>query len=79
MALFDRLRKEIKKKWPRMQKKKVRFYQNNGPCHKSIKTMMKINELHLKLLRRPPEEYRSKDYWLCGPQKDETKKEIIRK
>ena len=45
MALLDRLSIEIKKKRPHMQKKKVLFHQDNTPCHKSIKTMVKLNEL----------------------------------
>ena len=43
MALLDRLSAEIKKKRPYMQKKKVLFHQHNAPCHKSIKTMVKLN------------------------------------
>ena len=45
MALLDRLNSEIKKKRPHIQKKKVLFHQNNAPCHKSMKTMLKLNEL----------------------------------
>ena len=28
-----------------MQKKKVLFHQNNAPCHKSMKTMVKLIEV----------------------------------
>ena len=37
-----------------MKKKKVFFYQNNAPCHKSIATMAKLHELHFELLPHPP-------------------------
>ena len=42
-----------------MQKKVVLFHQDNTPCHKSIKTMIKLNELSFKLPDRFPG-----DYWI---------------
>ena len=49
-----------------MQKKKVLFRQDNAPCHKSTKTMVKLNDLSIELPPRPP--YSSglapSDYWL---------------
>ena len=49
-----------------MQKKKVLFHQDNAPCHKSMKTMVKLNELSFELLPHPlysPDPAPS-DYWL---------------
>ena len=43
MALLDRLSAKIKKKRPDMQKQKVLFQQDNTPCPKSMKTMVKLN------------------------------------
>ena len=65
MALLDRLSEEIKKKRPQMQKK-VLFHQDNAPCHKSMKTMVKLNELHFELLHHPAysPDLASSDYWL---------------
>ncbi|GFS83904.1 putative DD34D transposase [Trichonephila clavipes] len=37
-----------------MQKKKILFHQDNSPCHKSKKRMVKLNELHFELLYHPP-------------------------
>ena len=54
MVLLDRLSAEIKKKRSHMQKKKVLFLQDNAPCHKSMKTMVKFKELSFKLLPDPP-------------------------
>ena len=45
MASLDQLSPEIKKKLPHMQKKKGLFHQDNAPCHKYMKTMIKLNEL----------------------------------
>ena len=59
MALLDRLSAEIKKKRLHMQKKKVLFHQDNAPCHKFMKTMIKLNELSFKLPDMSPG-----DYWL---------------
>ena len=66
IALLDRLSAEIKKKRPHMVKKKVLFYQENAPCHKSIETMVKLNELSFEwlpfLLYSP--DLASSDYWI---------------
>ena len=37
-----------------MKNKKVLFHQDNEPCHKSMKTMVKLNELKFELLPHPP-------------------------
>ena len=55
--LLDRLSAEIKKKWSHMQKKDVLFHQDNAPCHKTMKTMVKLNELSFELLPHPPYKY----------------------
>ena len=49
-----------------MQKKNVQFHQDNAQCHKSIKTMVKLNELNFKLLSHPPysPDLAPSDYWL---------------
>ena len=54
IALLDRLSAEIKKKRPHMEKKKVLFHQDNAPCHKFMKTMVKLDELSNELLPHPP-------------------------
>ena len=54
MALLYRLSAEIKKKRPHMQKKKVLFHQDNALCHKSMKAMVKLNELSFEFLPYPP-------------------------
>lgn len=61
MVLLDRLKKR-----PHMKKKKVIFHQDNAPCHKSIKTMTKFNELGFQLLPHPPysPDLAPSDYWL---------------
>lgn len=66
MALLDRLSEEIKKKRPQTQKKKVLFHQDNAPCHKSAKTVVKLNELRFELLPHPPysPDLAPSDYWL---------------
>ncbi|KAM8718816.1 hypothetical protein ACLKA7_001514 [Drosophila subpalustris] len=66
MALLERLKDEIAKKRPHMAKKKVLFHQDNAPCHKSMKTMAKLNELGLELLPHPPysPDLAPSDYWL---------------
>lgn len=65
-ALLDRLKEEIAKKRPHMKKKKLLFHQDNAPCHKSMKTMVKLNELHFELLPHPPysPDMAPSDYWL---------------
>ena len=66
MALLDRLSAEIKKKQPHMQNKKVLFHQDNAPCDKSMKTMVKMNELSFELLPHQPHspDLTPSDYWL---------------
>ncbi|KAL7726109.1 hypothetical protein ACLKA6_010156 [Drosophila palustris] len=66
MALLERLKDEIAKKRPHMAKKKVLFHQDNAPCHKSMKTMAKLNELGFELLPHPPysPDLAPSDYWL---------------
>ena len=65
MALLDRLSAEIKKKRPHMQKKKVLFHQDNAPCHKSMKTMVQLNELNFELFPHPAcsPDLAPSDYW----------------
>ena len=57
MALLDRLSAEIKK--------------CNAPCHKSMKSMVKLNELSFELLPRPPysPDLATSDYWLFADEK----------
>ena len=66
MALLDQLSAEIKKKLPHLQKKRVLFHQDNAPCHKSTKTMVKLNKLSFKLLPQPPysSDLAPSDNWL---------------
>ena len=45
-----RWKNEIGEKRLQMKKKKVLFHQDNAPCHKSLATMAKLNELSLELL-----------------------------
>ena len=49
-----------------MQKKKVLFHQDSAPCHKSMKTMVKLNELNFELLPHPPysPDLALSGYWL---------------
>ena len=54
MASLGRLSAEIKKKRPHMQKKKVLFHQDNALYHKSMKAMVKFNELSFELLPHSP-------------------------
>lgn len=65
-ALLDRLKNEIALKRPHMKKKKILFHQDNAPCHKSMKTMAKMNELNFELLPHPPysPDLVPSDYWL---------------
>ena len=53
IALLDRLKDAIKKKRPHMAKKKLQFQQDNAPVHKSMKTMVKLNNLRFELLPHP--------------------------
>ena len=54
IALLDRLEDAIKKKRPHMAKKKPLFQQDNAPVHKSMKTMVKLNDLRFELLPHTP-------------------------
>lgn len=54
IAQLGRLKTEIENKRPHMKKKKVLFHQDNAPCHKSQRTMVKMHELHIELLPHPP-------------------------
>ena len=73
--LLDRLSAKIKKKRPHMQKKKLLFQQDNAPCHKSMKTMVKLNELNFELLPHPPysPDLAPSDYWLFAYLKKSSK------
>ena len=53
MMLLVRLKEGIVKKRPQMKKKKVLFYHDNAPCHKSIAIMAKLYALHFELLLYP--------------------------
>ena len=48
------LKNEIGEKRLQMKKKKALFHQDNAPCHKSLATMAKLNELSFELLPHPP-------------------------
>ena len=48
------LKNEFGEKRLQMRKKKVLFHQDNAPCHKSLATMAKLNELSFKMLPHPP-------------------------
>lgn len=54
MVLLDRLKAEIAKNRPHMMKKQVILHQDNVPCHMSMETMTKMNELGLELLPHSP-------------------------
>ncbi|GFU63963.1 mariner Mos1 transposase [Trichonephila clavipes] len=54
VALLELLKDEITEKWPHLKKKKVLFHQDNGPCHKSMKSMAKLHELDFELFPHPP-------------------------
>ena len=54
IALLDRLADAIKKKMPHMAQKKPLFQQDNAPVYKSMKTMVKSNDLRFELLPHPP-------------------------
>ena len=67
IALLVYLKEEIAKKQLQMKKTKVLFHQdNNALCYKSIATMIKLHELHFKLLLHPPysPDLAPSDYWL---------------
>ncbi|GFS83769.1 histone-lysine N-methyltransferase SETMAR [Trichonephila clavipes] len=49
-----------------MQREKVLFRQDNAPCHKSKKRMVKLNELRFELLSHPPysSDLAPRSHWL---------------
>jgi histone-lysine N-methyltransferase SETMAR len=51
--LLTRLDKKICEKRPGLQKKKIIFYQDNAPAHKSVLAMGKLRDLHYELLEHP--------------------------
>lgn len=53
-SLLDKLKEEISKNRPHLQKKKVLFHQDNAPSHTSTVAMAKIHELRFELLDHPP-------------------------
>ena len=63
-----RLKNEIGEKRLQMKKKKVLFHQDNAPCHKTLATMVKLNELSFELLPHPPysPDLAPSDYYLCA-------------
>ena len=54
ITLLDRLEDAIKKKRPHMAKKNPMFQQDYAPVHKSMKTMVKLNDLRFELLPHSP-------------------------
>ena len=54
IALLDRLEDAIRKKRPRIAKKKPLFQQDNAPVHKSMKTVVTLNDLRFELLPHRP-------------------------
>lgn len=66
IKLLDRLCAEIIKKRPQMQEKKILFHQDDAPCHISMETMVKLNELRFQLLDHPAfsPDLSPSDYWL---------------
>ncbi|GFX22289.1 mariner Mos1 transposase [Trichonephila clavipes] len=53
-SLLDKLRAELKEKWPHLQKKKILFHQDNPPSHISAVAMVKIHELRFELFDHQP-------------------------
>ena len=79
MESLDRMSAEIKKERPHMQKKQVLFNQDIAPYHKSIKKMVKLNELKLQITSSPTIFSRSgqqRILALCWPGKNAPGKEI---
>lgn len=54
VMLLDKLDEEIKKKRPRLKKKKILFHHDNAPAHSSVKAMVKLDSLGYELLPHPP-------------------------
>jgi histone-lysine N-methyltransferase SETMAR len=52
--LLTRLVEKIHEKRPSLQKKKIIYYQDNAPAHRSVLAMGKIRDLHYELLEHPP-------------------------
>lgn len=52
--MLKHLKDEIAKKRPHLVRKKVLFHEDNAPCHKSMKTMVKLHELGFELLPHSP-------------------------
>ena len=75
-----RLKNEIGEKRLEMKKKKVLFHQDNAPCHKSLATVAKSNELSFELLPHPPYslDLAPSDYYLFADlKKNAPRKEIL--
>ena len=55
-----------------MQKKQVLLHQNNAPCYKSMKPMLKLNELNFALHPHLPysPDLAPRDYWLFADLKE---------
>jgi hypothetical protein len=48
--LFNQTRQKNLEKRPGLQKKKIIFYQDNAPAHKSVLAVGKLRDLHYELL-----------------------------
>ena len=53
--LLDWFSDDLKKKWPRLSKKKVVFHQDNARVHTCLVPMVKFYELDYELLPYPPQ------------------------
>jgi histone-lysine N-methyltransferase SETMAR len=53
-TLLTRLDEKIREKRPGLQKKKIIFYQDSAPAHKSVLAMEKLRDVHSELLEHPP-------------------------
>jgi len=54
VGLLDRLNGKIKKKRPHLTRKKVLFHQDNAPAHRSVKMIVKVDQLRYELLPHQP-------------------------
>lgn len=65
MSLLQRLKEE---KITANGKETILFHQGNAPCHKSIKTMVRLHELNFQLLPHPPysPDVPPSGYWLLA-------------
>jgi histone-lysine N-methyltransferase SETMAR len=52
--LLTRLDEKICEKMPGLQKKKIIFYQDNAPAHKSVLAVRKLRDVEYELLEHPP-------------------------